>query len=259
MRRLHLFEIEDQTWCPGFLRDAMTDYLRLVHRVSRPYRGVARRLQAALTQTGTHRVIDLGSGGGGPWLELREEFEADGFPVEVCLTDRYPNLSAFEKIEADSQGRVQTHKTPVDATQVPPELDGFRTLFSSFHHFPPEQAQAILRDAAQQRRGIAVLEATERSPRALLLMGIMPLMVLILMPAVRPFRLSRLFWTYLVPILPLAIFFDGIVSCLRTNTPAELRAMTDELALPGYRWDISQVKHEKSPIPVTCLLGTPIP
>jgi hypothetical protein len=28
MRRMHLFEIEDQSWCPRAVRDAMTDYLR---------------------------------------------------------------------------------------------------------------------------------------------------------------------------------------------------------------------------------------
>ncbi len=53
---------------------------------------------------------------------------------------------------------------PVDATAVPAELGGFRTLLGAFHHFPPDVARSILADAAQKRRGLAVLEYTERRP-----------------------------------------------------------------------------------------------
>jgi hypothetical protein len=35
-------------------------------------------------------------------------------------------------------------------------------------------------------------------------------------PWIRPFRWSRLLWTYVVPIIPAVLLFDGIVSCLRT-------------------------------------------
>ena len=30
MKRLHLFEIHDQEWCPRAIRDAETDYLQFV-------------------------------------------------------------------------------------------------------------------------------------------------------------------------------------------------------------------------------------
>lgn len=35
--RLQWFEIEDQPWCPGWLRDAMTDDLAEVSRRAAPY------------------------------------------------------------------------------------------------------------------------------------------------------------------------------------------------------------------------------
>jgi len=40
--------------------------------------------------------------------------------------------------------------------RVPDELTGFRTIFSAFHHFRPEEARAVVADAAHQRQGIAV-------------------------------------------------------------------------------------------------------
>jgi hypothetical protein len=50
-----------------------------------------------------------------------------------------------------------------------------------------------------------------------------------------PMVASRLFWAYVVPAIPLATLFDGIVSCLRTYTPAELMALTE--GIDGYQWD----------------------
>ncbi|MEZ4557181.1 MAG: hypothetical protein R2854_12160 [Caldilineaceae bacterium] len=35
---------------------------------------------------------------------------------------------------------------------VPPELTGFRTLFTAFHHFTPADAMLILHDAVARRR-----------------------------------------------------------------------------------------------------------
>src|SRR5439155_21664731 len=119
----------------------------------------------------------------------------------------------------------------VDATSGPPALSGFRTLFSSFHHFRPEEARRILADAVRQRQGIGVFEATQRSAPAMLAMLLTPLFVLLATPFIRPFRLSRLFWTYLLPVVPIVALFDGVVSCLRTYTPTELRALVAEV--PG--------------------------
>jgi len=42
-----------------------------------------------------------------------------------------------------------------------------------------------------------------------------PLAVLALMPLARPFRWAYLVFTYLIPLLPLIVLWDGIVSMLR--------------------------------------------
>src|SRR2546425_11759383 len=92
----------------------------------------------------------------------------------------------------------------------------YTTLFRS-------QARAILADAVHNRQGIGVFEATQRRALALLLMLLAPLMMLVVTPFIRPFRWSRLLWTYLIPLVPLVTLFDGLVSCLRTYSVQELR------------------------------------
>ncbi|MDQ3010216.1 MAG: class I SAM-dependent methyltransferase [Acidobacteriota bacterium] len=258
MRRYHLFEIIDQSWCPRFLRDGATDYLQHVTRSANPYKPVIGRLLDALHRNGGQRVIDLCSGAGGPWPVIKREFGGElNSTIAVCLTDWYPNLDAFRQAQADGDGSIMFHPEPVDARAVPKQLNGFRTLFAGFHHFQSGDATMILRDAVANRQGIAVIEATERRPLAVLLMLSLPLIVLLVTPAIRPFRWSRLFWTYLIPLLPLAITFDGIVSCLRTYTPDELRAMTEEIAAEGYQWQIGQERAKGALIAMTYLIGYP--
>jgi hypothetical protein len=75
--------------------------------------------------------------------------------VPVCLSDHNPNIEAFERASRLSRGAITYHPKPVDATQVPAELFGFRTFFSAFHHLRPDQARAVLADAAAKGEGIA--------------------------------------------------------------------------------------------------------
>jgi hypothetical protein len=81
--------------------------------------------------------------------------------------------------------------------------------------------------------------------------------VLVLTPAIRPFRWSRLLWTYLLPVLPLAILFDGVVSCLRVYTPDEMLAMGREVGGDEYEWEAGFERPAGSPLPIPYLIGMP--
>ena len=255
MKRLHLIEIHDQDWCPRTVRDGETDYLQFVIAKMKSYAAMVPILTSALQRTGTLQVLDLCSGAAGPWLWLQPVLAGRHVNVSVCLTDKYPNVEALR--QSNRPQSIRYHPQPVDATRVPEELTGFRTIFSAFHHFRPEQACAVLADAVRQRQGIAVFEGTQRSVPALLLMLLVPLMVLLMTPFLRPFRWSRLLWTYLIPLMPLIVLFDGLVSCLRTYSVAELCDLTARLDANDYHWEIGAVKSTSGPIPITYLIGVP--
>lgn len=258
MKRLHLFEIHDQDWCPRAIRDAETDYLQFVIAKTKPYAAVVPMLATALQRTGTRRVLDLCSGAGGPWFWLQPVLAEQGLSVSVCLTDKYPNVGAVGPLSRRANLAIGYHPQPVDATRVPDELAGFRTMFSAFHHFRPEEARGVLADAVQKRQGIAAVEGTHHSALAMLLMLLVPLLVLLMTPFIRPFRWSRLLWTYLIPLVPLITLFDGVVSCLRTYSVGELGELTEELNAKDYQWEIGEVKSTAGPIPITYLIGVPI-
>jgi hypothetical protein len=256
---MQLIEIHDQKWFPDFLRDAVTDTLRLMFAIGRVYHSVMPRFLGALRQSGSSRVLDLCSGGGGAWTNLRGTLDSEGgVEPEVCLTDKFPNEGAFQNAKARSKCKIDFLAQPVDATDIPAELAGFRTFFTAFHHFSPKQARAILQDAVARNRGIGIFEAPGRSILPFVFALLMPVVSFGLAPFLRPFTWSRLFWTYVIPVVPFVLWFDGVISCLRVYSPSELQEIVDGIGAQHYRWEIGEDATGVVPVPITYLIGYPI-
>jgi hypothetical protein len=260
---VRFFEFHDQKWFPKHLRDGVTDALQFILSLGGIYRPIVPLLNEAVEAAGAERIVDLCSGGGGPWLWLYRLMRvSDGRNIsarsmEVCLTDKYPNIVAFENAQRKTGGQITFYPGFVDAASLPRELAGFRTIFTSFHHFTPDEAVAILQNAADDGQGIGVFEAAKRDPLTILLTLLMPLAGFLTAPFARPFRISRMFWTYIIPVIPLVLFFDGVVSCLRAYSQKELSLLAAQVKAENYVWQIGE--QSGCLAPVTFLIGFPAP
>jgi hypothetical protein len=177
--------------------------------------------------------------------------------VHARLTDYFPNDAAFRAIAAEAPGKIDYVSQPVDATDVPAREPGLRTLFNAFHHFRPADARRILAGAVRTGRPIAVFEVVGRQLLPILGILLSPLQVWLLWPLVRPRRAAWFFFTYLVPAIPLLVLWDGLVSCLRVYSEAELRALTSRLDAPGWTWDVGRIRLGRAPAHATYLIGYP--
>jgi hypothetical protein len=256
MGRIELHEIHDHPGFPASLRDLVTDGMQALWNFGNTYKPVLGDLLRGMERARTFDVLDLCSGGGGPWLSLAREPELQADPrIVVRLTDRFPNKTALATA-GTSSSRLQFESSPVDATKVPAALPGFRTIFSSFHHFGPEAARRILSDAAERGRGVGVFEMARRSPRTIFMICLIPFLSIALAPGIRPFRWSRLLWTWLIPLVPFVLFYDGIVSCLRAYSHGELEELIAPLKSREYEWEIGE--EDGGFVPITYLLGYPV-
>jgi hypothetical protein len=256
--RFELFEIHDQPWFPDFFRREVVDALQMILERTDAYRPIAGRLRQALSRSGTREVLDLFSGAGGPWPSLVRLFESGGTPhVEVFLTDKFPHISIGNNGETVCAKGIHFLDDPVDATVIPERLQGFRTIFSSFHHLNPEQACRFLLDSAAKGEGVGVFEVASRHGFTLLLILAMPLVDWLFTPFRRPFRWSRIAWTYVIPVVPAVLLIDGLISCLRAYSLADLRAMTACVSNPDYEWQIGEESSALLPLRVTYLVGFP--
>ena len=254
--RLHLFEFIDQPWYPNELRNLQTEGLSRF--MGRNYEVVAPVIRETMRATGTSKIVDLCSGGAGPWPNLRT-LVSESEPVSITLTDAYPNPARYERLRDESGGQLHFSGEPVDARAVPRELDGVRTMFSAFHHLRPEEALAVLENAREANTGIAIFDVgsgrtdTKSLIQTLVFFGLFaPLMNLLfywaLTPTLGPLTWQRVVFTYLIPVVPFVTAWDGFVSGIRSYTRDELEQMAAKLAADGYTWRVGELDSKQFPI-----------
>lgn len=241
--RLHIFEFEDLPWFPHVLRQGQTDYLHFVISIAQAYKPAAPMVKEILDVTGDTQIVDLCSGGGGGVdMFLKNLIELTGKKITIILSDKYPNIPAFERMKNESNGNIDFIKESVDIKNAQLDIKGMRTLFSAFHHFKPEDAKSILRNAVKDNVPIAIFEGADKNILSFLgILLITPLIFLIFTPFIKPFKLSRIFFTYIIPLIPLTTVWDGLVSILRMYPPREMQKMAMEVDSPGYRWKSGKV------------------
>ena len=272
--RPHLFEFEDFEWLPATIRDLGTDWVRFFSERFIDYRPVVSRLSRLLEESRQRRIFDLCSGSDGGWLAIQRELDALGMnEVEITLSDKYPNIRGSDYVSRASSGRIDGDPQPVDVLESDWQGAGVRTMLLSLHHFRPADAQAILQKAVASRSSVAIFDVTgldfiHKLPRLLLpvvlppifLLNVFaPIAVILFTPHVRPFSWKRLVFTYVIPIVPLYVWWDATVSMLRAYTVSEIQTMLDRLEdASSFRWDVGRAGGP-GPRAITYLIGYPKP
>jgi hypothetical protein len=258
MKRIDLFEFEDLTWFPNTVRQGGTDFLRFFLNATKFYNVCVPVLIDLLHESGSDTLLDLCSGGGGPIESFAAELDRQTTqPVKIVLSDKFPNVSAFRYLQQKTHHRIGFISEPVDALHLPEEVKGTVTMFSAIHHFSPPMIASIIKSAAAQKRGMAFFDGGEGQlvsiPGIVL---VQPVLFALFTPFFKPFKMSRIVFTYLLPAIPLMTMWDGIASMLRLYKPAELLAIAKEAA-PEYEWKAGSLRNWMG-LRVTYLTGLPV-
>lgn len=258
MKRIQLFEFTDMPWYPGTFRQMQTDYLQFASTLSSGHTNIVPLIINAMKKAGTTEIIDLCSGGSGPWLNLQKQLSDAGWPVTVKLTDKFPVPKTAAKFQSSA---ITFLPDSVDAMDVPEGLKGMRTMFEGFHHFAPEQAKDILQNAANQRVAIGIFDASIKLPAGLAMLLFSPVITILTYlfatPFIKPRTLPRFVFTYLLPVVPLATCWDGIVSMLRVYSPGEAKKLTEQVKAEGYQWECGTASTSTPVFNFTYIIGYP--
>jgi len=238
-KRRQLFEIQDYPWVPSGIREGVTDYLQFTLKETGLYNIVSSHILKILMKTGHQQIVDLCSGGGGPMVHLLDGLNAFDKKYKLVLTDLYPNIESYQ-FHKKNNSQISYSEEPIDACKVPHDLKGVRTMFTSFHHFDDQKAKGILKDSFDKKMPIAIFEFTERNLLTFLLCLPSFLGMFLFTPLVRPFKWSRVFWTYVIPMIPLVTLWDISASVFRTRSTQELKKMTSDLNSSDYSWEIGR-------------------
>jgi hypothetical protein len=256
----HIFEFEDLDWFPGTIRESMTDYLRYLITKVNFYQPIIPLIIEGLNQTNSNQIIDLCSGGGGAIEQIQNNLlQQSNSVIKIILTDKYPNISAFEFLSVKTKGGISFSDISIDAANVPATLKGFRTIFSGFHHFNHHFAKSVIKNAVDDKSGIGIFDGGDKNIIAVIAILLMhPIAFFLFTPFFKPFRFSRLFFTYIIPIIPFCTIWDGIVSIIRLYKPNELLKIANEVDNKNYFWKAGKMKSTLG-MNVTYLIGYPIP
>jgi len=255
----YLFEFEDLAWFPDTIRESMTDYLRYLITTLNFYQPIIPLIIEGLKQTNSDKIVDLCSGGGGAIEQIHTNLnQQSDAKIKITLTDKFPNRNAYEFISLKTKGRISFSDTSVDASHVPATLTGLRTIFSGFHHFNNDFAKKVLKDAVDAKCGIGIFDGGNKNILAII--GILifhPILFFMFTPFFKPFRFSRLLFTYIIPIIPFCTVWDGIVSIIRLYKPNELLKIAHEVDTENYFWEAGKKKSNFG-LKVTYLIGYPL-
>ncbi|HEX2935583.1 MAG TPA: hypothetical protein VHO72_09545 [Bacteroidales bacterium] len=257
--RNYLFEFEDLSWFPHVIRESMTDYLRYLITKVDFYRPIVPLIIEGMSKSKANQVIDLCSGGGGAIEQIQHDLkQLSHTDIRIILTDKYPNTNAYAFLKAKTKGAISFIDVPVDAADVPFTLKGFRTIFSGFHHFDKSTAKAVLKNAVDAKSGIGIFDGGNKNILAIVFILIgHPLVFFLFTPIFKPFRFSRLFFTYIIPFIPFCTIWDGIVSIIRLYRPNELLQIATEVTPNKYHWQSGKMKSRHG-LSVTYLIGYPV-
>jgi hypothetical protein len=257
MKRLHLFEFEDFPWFPAVIRDSATDFLRFMIETLRFYDPAVLYINKVLKLTGKTSILDLCSGGGGGMVDVFDQLIKEGqTKIEFTLSDKYPNLPAFKDVNRVTNGGIKYINRSVDALDVAADIRSLRTMFSAFHHFNPDQAKQVLKSAVDSGSPVAFFDgAGNKFIIALAIALGHPFIFFFATPFIKPFKFSRLFFTYIIPIIPITTIWDGIASAFRFYNTREIDELTTEFK--SYHWETGTTKG-KMLIRMRYLIGYPI-
>ena len=185
--------------------------------------------------------------------------------VKFVLTDLHPHIKDWTEAAKNSPNLSFVSKS-VDAANAPSDLienDGkkvFRLFNLAFHHFDDKLGMDILRNTLETADGFGyvfpscakylhyienltmdiarIFELQERTISSMITITAMGL----LMFAISPFYFWRspghLFFTYIIPIIPFVLVFDGYISSLRTRTSDEIQALMKECGASTDGWTV---------------------
>lgn len=120
----------------------------------------------------------------------------------------------------------------------------FRLFNLAFHHFDDPLAKAILKNTLETSDGFAIMELQGRDLLSFIMPAILGIGCFIFAPlyAWRLRSFSVLIFTYLIPIIPFVLVFDGYISALRTRTPDEVEALMKSCGGRTEGWEFKSGK-----------------
>lgn len=207
MKRKQIKQIINTPWCPDFFKTLVAEFLS--------------------------------------WFVVKVNATQPFIPVIDEITDK-TQMKKIINIEFNTGAGIETVqpylKEDITVISIPAEkIDtsekGVYLFVNSFHQLNSAEAGTILQNIADGGNPVVVVEGNNDSLWQIVGMTVfVPLTVLLTAFFVKPFRISRIIFTYVLPILPIIIVIDGCLALLKLYSPDDLLELTSSIKTENYEW-----------------------
>jgi hypothetical protein len=230
-------EMADCDWFPHWMRVHQQEFLGFIAYHFRIYKPLVKVLEQMLNLTHQPAWTDACSGNGNAALSVERYITPS---PSLLLTDKFPP-SSIQSL----QSNIQYDTQPLDILQNLPNGEGVITLFNAFHHFNHDEKLGLLQKVAVAKRPFLSVEILRPCLGSYLsVLGASTIGQWIFAPFIKPFRLSRILFTYLIPVHILSVLIDGWISVAKSPGKKEYVQLLSQLPQSkGYRFSVIHTKH----------------
>ena len=186
-------------------------------------------------------------------------------PIRLMLSDLHPNKNVVQRINKDENELISYVEHSVNATNFKDMPHGLKTMVGSFHHMPTDVARSILKSAEDNKQPFLVYELAKNNIPTLVWWLFLPLSLLILIVMslimtffVRPLTFSQLFFTFIIPVIPILYAWDGQASLMRTYTFDDVQVLLGDTERSDYHWEVKDALNDKGKVQGYFIIGKPI-
>jgi hypothetical protein len=176
------------------------------------------------------KLIEMGTGDGDQILMLSQNLDKR---ISIIATDKFPQTNLW-KNKFQNAKNISWKKNSISFENVDQALNGEKSVLffnCAFHHMDNEKTREFFNKSSESGVSILIVEPMERDLIGLFFgaMGGLLAPLVILSRGVSLFRRLRLlFFSWVVPVIPLINFHDGILSALRQKNDNEWHAIAKE-------------------------------
>lgn len=245
------YQLSHATWMPNVVKVLMTEFLDFIVKMvnaNRPFlpllktaKGTASEIYLLAPQVGGSSALLV------PDLQKIDEIKKITLLTDDLTAARYQHLLALEGVLKPPYEQATLAQIP---RQERSQGEGInrRAVFSinQSHLLTDEEFIQLLKTLEQKFDQIMIGEGNNKSIRQIIGMTILaPLVAVFAAFFIKPFRWSRLFFTFVIPILPVMITWDGLVALIRIRNPKRLKEIVEASGLQDWHWESGKLQNNR--------------
>jgi len=228
---MFLKELEDYPWFPTSLRKMQLEYVGWISVQLKLYHPLLKEI----IKFPSNHWTDLASGSGWPALYLQKNASDE---IHYTLSDLYP-----DSVSNEVKKQLKVECESLNIINFQPQTGKQYSLFNAFHHFSQAQQKQLIKKMKEARASCIIAEVLE--PTLLCFIQV-TLAAFILQPltawAIRPFSVTRMITTYLIPIQLFTVVWDGWLSVFKSKTAKQYKELACEFADHQYSIEVKRIQ-----------------